>query len=314
MPNIQLVNLSCGGCFASVEETNHGGANDSFKLNYNGNVSAPITNGVNFSAAGIGTALAPLLPAGATATVAGFGGGVFNSTGFQVTYSGSLAATNVPVTLTLQNLSAGVSAFTGETDKGGAVDNQGGVITPTGNAIPVPSVPASFTIPLRTPFSLTGSATDADAGDTLTYSWEQNDRGAANGISLLTNTKTSGPLFSMFPISGQISDSYAHRSPADTIEYDHYRLCLDRTPPQFMRESLALRYLLAVLRMPRRRRAAPPRIRSHRKSLAGAELLRPFRSLRLAPLWHVRCYPYVSLEGNNSIELGGAICEETVRS
>ena len=40
VPNIQLVNLSCGGCFASVEETNHGGANDSFTLNYNGSVSA----------------------------------------------------------------------------------------------------------------------------------------------------------------------------------------------------------------------------------------------------------------------------------
>ena len=46
----QLVNLSCGGCFASVEETNHGGANDSFTLNYNGNVSAPIMNGVELHA------------------------------------------------------------------------------------------------------------------------------------------------------------------------------------------------------------------------------------------------------------------------
>ena len=33
VPNVELVNLSCGGCFASVEETNHGGANDSFRLN-----------------------------------------------------------------------------------------------------------------------------------------------------------------------------------------------------------------------------------------------------------------------------------------
>ena len=31
--NPELVNLSCGGCFASVEETSHGGANDSFRLN-----------------------------------------------------------------------------------------------------------------------------------------------------------------------------------------------------------------------------------------------------------------------------------------
>ena len=45
-------NLSCGGCFGGIDETNHGGTNDSFTLNYNGNVSAPIVNGTNYSAAG----------------------------------------------------------------------------------------------------------------------------------------------------------------------------------------------------------------------------------------------------------------------
>ncbi len=75
MPNIELVNLNCGGCFASVEETNHGGANDSFTLKYNGTDSVLITNGVNYSAAGIQAALMPILPAGATVTVANFGGG-----------------------------------------------------------------------------------------------------------------------------------------------------------------------------------------------------------------------------------------------
>ena len=43
-----------------------------------------------------------------------------------MTYTGSLAATNVPVTLALQNFTAGASGFVGETDKGGAVDNKGG--------------------------------------------------------------------------------------------------------------------------------------------------------------------------------------------
>jgi hypothetical protein len=212
--NTQLVNLSCGGCFASVEETNHGGANDSFTLNYNGNVSAPIVNGVNYTAAGITAALTPILPAGATATVAGFGGGAFNNTGFQVTYAGSLAQTNVPVTLALQDFTAGASGFVGETDKGGPVDNQG-TTTPTGNSMPNVSAPAQYTIPLRTPFALTGSATDAD-GDQLTYSWEQNDRGASPngaGTALLSNVKTNGPLFAMFPFSGQISD-------ADSLLYD----------------------------------------------------------------------------------------------
>ncbi len=64
VPSLELVNLACNGCFASVEETNHGGAFDSFTLNYNGSVSAPIVNGTNYSAAGILAALTPILPAG----------------------------------------------------------------------------------------------------------------------------------------------------------------------------------------------------------------------------------------------------------
>src|SRR6185437_16777106 len=57
VPSAALVNLSCGGCFASVEETNHGGASDSFTLTYNGNTSAPIVNGTNYTAAGLTAAL-----------------------------------------------------------------------------------------------------------------------------------------------------------------------------------------------------------------------------------------------------------------
>ncbi len=212
VPGIELVNLSCNGCFGSVEEANHGGANDSFTISYDGAVSAPITNGVNYNAAGILAALTPILPAGATATVAGFAGGTFNNTGFQVTFTGGLAATNVPVTLGLQEFSAGASGFVGETDKGGAVDNKGGTVTETGNHFPTVTAPESYTIPLRTPFVLTGSATDPD-GDALLYSWEQNDRGGTAGTSLLNNTKTNGPLFAMFPISGQISEE-------DTLKYN----------------------------------------------------------------------------------------------
>ncbi len=158
VPSIELVNLNCNGCFASVEETNHGGVTNSFTLNYNGSISASITNGVNYTAAGILAALTPILPAGATATVAGFGNGAFNNAGFQVTFTGALAQTNVPVLLAVQDFTPGASGFVGETDKGGSVDNKGGIITPTGDAIPTVTVPAGYTIPLRTPFSLTGSA------------------------------------------------------------------------------------------------------------------------------------------------------------
>ena len=215
VPNIELVNLSCGGCFASVEETNHGGALDSFKLNYNGSVSATITNGTNYTTAGILAALAPILPAGGTATIAAFGGsGSLNNTGFQVTYTGTLAGLDNPVLLAVQDFTPGASGFVGETDKGGPVDNKGGPGNfATGNAIPVVTVPAQYTIPLRTPFALTGSATDADLGDTLIYSWEQNDRGGSAGTALLNNTKANGPLFAMFAKSALVT-------PAGTLLYD----------------------------------------------------------------------------------------------
>ena len=176
VPNIELVELDCG-CFGSVQETNHGGALDSFRVSYDGNVSAPIVNGTNYTAAGIQAALAPILPAGATATVAGFGGGAFDNTGFQVTYGGTLGHVNVPVLLDVQDFTPGASGFTGETDKGGPVDNQG-TVTATGNHPPVVTLPGPYTIPLRTPFALTGNATDQD-GDTIYYSWEQNDAGAS---------------------------------------------------------------------------------------------------------------------------------------
>ncbi len=133
-----------------------------------------------------------------------------------MTYTGALAATNVPVLLAVQDFTAGASGFVNETDKGGAVDNKGGIITPTGNAIPAVTAPLQYQIPLRTPFALTGSATDADS-DPLLYSWEQNDRGGAAGTSLLSNTKTNGPLFAMFPKSAIISetDTLLYNSPGE---------------------------------------------------------------------------------------------------
>lgn len=46
----------------------------------------------------------------------------------------------------------------------------------TGNATPViNAMTTSYTIPKSTPFALTGTATDADAGNSLSYSWEGTD-------------------------------------------------------------------------------------------------------------------------------------------
>jgi Putative Ig domain len=90
------------------------------------------------------------------------------------------------------------------------------VVEVTANHAPVVTVPAAVTIPIRTPFALTGSATDSD-GDTVTYMWEQNDRsgisgGSTAGVTLVSNLKPSGPLFRQFGTAAIVS-------PADTLKY-----------------------------------------------------------------------------------------------
>ncbi|RYY46816.1 MAG: T9SS type A sorting domain-containing protein [Chitinophagaceae bacterium] len=70
------------------------------------------------------------------------------------------------------------------------------------NATPVVAPVPNFTIPFSTPFALTGSATDANAADVLTYCWEQNDNavsGSSTGAnSVASPTKTTGPNFLSF--------------------------------------------------------------------------------------------------------------------
>jgi hypothetical protein len=158
-----------------------------------------------------------IFPNGTTVTVAPFGnssGAVFDDTGFQLTYGGTLANIDLPpIGLTV----TGGSGFVGETAKGGPIQNQGYFITPTGNHAPEVTVPAGFTIPLRTPFALTGSATDPD-GEQVTYMWEQNDRGgtpsSTAGTGLVSNTKTGGPLFRQFGTAANVSATDTLKTPS----------------------------------------------------------------------------------------------------
>jgi hypothetical protein len=67
------------------------------------------------------------------------------------------------------------------------------------NATPVVAAVSNRTIPISTPFALTGSATDANATDVLTYSWEQNDNSTTTGTgSVASPTKTTGPNWLSF--------------------------------------------------------------------------------------------------------------------
>jgi hypothetical protein len=67
----------------------------------------------------------------------------------------------------------------------------------TGNAVPVPSTPATKTLPIGTAFKLIGTATDADAGDVLSYCWEQVNDATTVGAaaSYPSGTKTNGANF-----------------------------------------------------------------------------------------------------------------------
>ncbi len=69
------------------------------------------------------------------------------------------------------------------------------------NATPVVAAVSNYTIPKSTPFALTGSASDANAGDVLTYSWEQNDNASTSqtgASSVASATKASGPNWISF--------------------------------------------------------------------------------------------------------------------
>ena len=68
----------------------------------------------------------------------------------------------------------------------------------TANTPPVVAPVTNYTIPITTPFALTGSATDAQ-NDPLTYQWEQNDNSTVSGASSVASpTKVTGPNWLSF--------------------------------------------------------------------------------------------------------------------
>ncbi len=134
--------------------------------------------------------------------------------GFQIVYSGSLNPDQGGDRSDRPELTAvggpGVEASVVEIARGGE-PRSGGTEAASGNQPPTATAPKRKTIPIRTPFRLTGSATDPD-GDALTYSWEQDDPGV--GTALFDNRKVLGPLFRQFGDNARVTRAGALQSPS----------------------------------------------------------------------------------------------------
>lgn len=190
---------------------------DSYRLSFRGGRTAPLT-------------LADHTPAGIKAAIEGMPGWPVDATvtplfvsddAVVLEFGGSLAG--VAVELFGIEDAVGVDLHVGERVAGGEQTN-GGRVEPTDNHHPVVTAPTEVTIPLRTPFTLTGHGNDSD-GDTLTYLWEQTD-GSENGSHDLDVTaRVRGPLFSVFSTTtppGSSTDQYP--------ETDEWRLQGRPTP------------------------------------------------------------------------------------
>ena len=179
---------------------------DSFDISFNGGATGKITNGTNYTLAGIKAAVDAAIGGGADVTVTNWEdeqGGALDQNGFTVTFDSNV---DEP-TLAASNFS-GASGFVRDAVVGGPRNNSGAV-TQTTNKAPTVETAPGFTIPARTPFTLTATGTDANA-DTLTYLWEENDPGT--GRALGTEPEAIGPLFRVFGVAQRTDTGAVYNS------------------------------------------------------------------------------------------------------
>jgi hypothetical protein len=216
----------------TVSLSGFGGPGSGFTLSFGG--SAPVAfTPANYNADAIETAVETAT--GQDVTIAPWGYdpygdydvypapiGALTPTGFQVIFAPT-SAPDAPgdhqdVAALSVTGTGGVTTLVGETAKGGAADNGGFDTATTADKAPtVEQITAASTLPIRTPFRLTGKAVDPD-GDKLTYLWEQADRGLeGRGTLLIDNKKVYGPLFRVFGKAADVSDEGSLESPAPGI-------------------------------------------------------------------------------------------------
>jgi hypothetical protein len=215
------------------------GAGDTLVLSFDGTTaSIPFAD---YDAASIEAAVESVT--GSDVSIAQWGYDEFNSytvnyvpptepdeTGFQIIFNDEATVTgadagdaDVTELVAVDPTSTGVTGFAGETARGGPAQNDGVDLYDdpevdeqvADNTAPAVEAPADKTVPVRTPFALTGvSGTDAD-GDALVYLWEQTNFG--DGTRLSDNTKVHGPLFRVFGDDAVVSDEDSLKSPAPGI-------------------------------------------------------------------------------------------------
>jgi Metallo-peptidase family M12B Reprolysin-like len=117
--NVSLTDFSGGDETQTFQLTGFGGT-DSFQLEYQGNLSAPIVNGTNYNAAGIAAAIQGIAGwPGATLAVTAIGGtGEPTTAGFDVAFGGTLASTDVSTFAVVNGV--GVSGIVSTPFNGGA--------------------------------------------------------------------------------------------------------------------------------------------------------------------------------------------------
>ena len=92
-----------------------------------------------------------------------------------------------------------------------------GMISQTDNIAPTANAgEGGMTIPISTPFTLSGSATDANESDTLTYCWEEFDLGPFGSPN---EPEGTAPLFRSFPPTSNPSRTFPRLS--DILENKH---------------------------------------------------------------------------------------------